>query len=121
MPAAMAGEKRDGFSGEPAENVVIRGPAPRGVDGNFFLGLEAGHGIKSAAADDADLRVVQSRASGKNAGMLILLGGYASRISLELHRGDFGQLQDAALPESARWLGRRGARDSGVLRSHADP
>ncbi len=52
MAAAMARKKRDLFPGQLSDDIVVRRPAPRRVDGQLLLYFKARHRIQSAAADN---------------------------------------------------------------------
>ena len=56
MAASVAREKGHLASGKLAEDVVVGRPAEGRIDVGFFRGVEAGHGIEPAAADDSDFR-----------------------------------------------------------------
>ena len=53
-PRAVARQERDCMTFQFANDVVIRRRAERCVDRDFFLRVEAWHGVQTAAADDAD-------------------------------------------------------------------
>ena len=59
MAAAVAGEKGDLAAFQLAENESVRGLAKGRFHGDFVHVGESGHGVKPAAADDADLRLRQ--------------------------------------------------------------
>lgn len=55
MPASVTGEKGDGLAFEIADQVCVRGIAEGCVEPDLFLRMKTGHGIQTAAADNADL------------------------------------------------------------------
>src|SRR4029077_2749891 len=54
VPASVTRQEGDFFSRELSYDIVVRGFAPGTVERDFFVGGEAGHGIQTAAANDAD-------------------------------------------------------------------
>ena len=56
VASAMTGEERHVPALQRAEHVVVRGPAEGRLDVRFFLRFKPGHGVKPAAADDANFR-----------------------------------------------------------------
>src|SRR5215467_14225287 len=59
----MAGQERHLAPFQCAEHVSVRGFAERGLHCNFTDICEAGHGIQTAAAHNADFSLLQERIS----------------------------------------------------------
>ena len=59
----MARKKRHLAPFQRAEHVSVRGLAERGLHCNFTNVCEAGHGIQTAAAHNADFSLLQERVS----------------------------------------------------------
>ena len=53
-PRRVARQKRHFMAFQFADDVVVRRRAERGFDVDFLLCVKPRHGVKSAAADDAD-------------------------------------------------------------------